>query len=127
MHYSIPMIPTLLPLPPRHGTPGSANSRRVPNTAPTFSDLKHSPIIPQANEAVTISVRASDPDGVASATLSYRVNPAVTFIEGARWAILGSSSIKPGMVAITTAFSLIVFIAGAFFFRRVERGFADSV
>ena len=59
--------------------------------------------------------------------LLYSINPAVTFIEGARWAILGSSSIKPGMVAITTAFSLIVFIAGAFFFRRVERGFADSV
>ena len=59
--------------------------------------------------------------------LLYSINPAVTFIEGARWAILGSSSLKPGMVAITTAFSLIVFIAGAFFFRRVERGFADSV
>lgn len=59
--------------------------------------------------------------------LLYSINPAVSFIEGARWAILGTSSIRPDMVAITALVSLVVFVAGAFFFRRVERGFADSV
>ncbi|HEX2721558.1 MAG TPA: ABC transporter permease [Gemmatimonadaceae bacterium] len=59
--------------------------------------------------------------------LLYSVNPAVTFIEGARWSILGNSSVKPEMVAVTTIVSIAVFVAGAFFFRRVERGFADSV
>jgi hypothetical protein len=70
---------TLLPLPARHGTPGALNSRRVSNAGPTFTGLAHSPVVPRTNEAVTISVRASDPDGVASATLNYRVNPASTF------------------------------------------------
>ena len=70
---------TILNLPCRHGTPGVVNSRRVANAGPTFTDLKHSPVIPQSSEAVTISVRASDPDGVSSATLKYRVNPAATF------------------------------------------------
>ena len=59
--------------------------------------------------------------------LLYSVNPAVAFIEGARWSILGTSSIRPEMVAVTAVFSTVVFVAGAFFFRRVERGFADSV
>ncbi|MEO8576299.1 MAG: ABC transporter permease [Gemmatimonadales bacterium] len=59
--------------------------------------------------------------------LIYSINPAVAFIEGARWSILGTSSIKPEMVAVTAALSVAVFVAGAFFFRRVERGFADSV
>lgn len=70
---------TLLPIPARNGTPGAANSRRVDNTGPTFAGLQHSPVVPAANQAVTISVRANDPDGVASATLNYRVNPATAF------------------------------------------------
>jgi lipopolysaccharide transport system permease protein len=59
--------------------------------------------------------------------LIYSINPAVAFIEGARWSILGTSSIKPEMIAVTAVFSIVVFVAGAFFFRRVERGFADSI
>ena len=57
----------------------------------------------------------------------YSLNPAVAFIEGARWSILGTSALEPRMVVIATAIGVAVFIAGAFFFRRVERGFADAV
>ena len=70
---------TLLPLPSRHGTPGAINSRWVANAGPTFTELKHLPIIPKTNEPVTVSVWASDPDGVAAVALNYRVNPATTF------------------------------------------------
>jgi lipopolysaccharide transport system permease protein len=59
--------------------------------------------------------------------LLYSINPAVSFIEGARWSILGTSSIRPEMIAITAVLTVAVFVAGAFFFRRVERGFADAV
>ena len=59
--------------------------------------------------------------------LLYSINPAVAFVEGARWSILGSSSLTAPMVALTTAIGVTVFVAGAFFFRRVERGFADAV
>lgn len=70
---------TLLSLPSRHGTPGAVNSRHVSNAGPTFTELKHTPTIPLANQAVTISVSATDPDGVALATLAYRVNPGTSF------------------------------------------------
>ena len=58
---------------------------------------------------------------------AYGLNPAVAFIEGFRWAILGASSLTLPMVALSTTIALVVFIGGAFFFRRVERGFADNV
>jgi lipopolysaccharide transport system permease protein len=57
----------------------------------------------------------------------YSLNPAVAFIEGMRWAVLGTSSLTLLMVAVSAGFSIVVFIGGAFFFRRVERGFADTV
>lgn len=57
----------------------------------------------------------------------YGLNPAVAFIEGARWSVLGTSSITPQTVAVAVALATAIFVGGAFFFRRVERGFADIV
>ena len=59
--------------------------------------------------------------------LLYSLNPAVAFIEGVRWSVLGTSSIRGEMVVLTAVVATLVFVAGAFFFRRVERGFADTV
>ena len=70
---------TILPMPARNGTPGAPNSRLVLNAGPTLTALQHSPVVPPTNQPVTITVRATDPDEVASATLSYRVNPATAF------------------------------------------------
>jgi lipopolysaccharide transport system permease protein len=48
-------------------------------------------------------------------------------VEGFRWGLLGSGS-PPGLILATSACaSLIVLVTGAFFFRRVERTFADVV
>jgi len=51
----------------------------------------------------------------------------VGVVEGFRWALLGQD-VFPG-IAILVAFvvGLVVFIGGAFVFRRVERGFADVI
>ncbi len=57
----------------------------------------------------------------------YALNPAVGFIEGFRWSLLGRSALTTGMVATTTIIALLVFVGGAYFFRRTERGFADVV
>ncbi|HEU0008690.1 MAG TPA: lamin tail domain-containing protein, partial [Verrucomicrobiae bacterium] len=73
---------TLLTMPARLGTPAAPNSRRVTNAGPSLAGLSHSPVVPPTNQPVTISVRANDPDGVASVTLSYRVNPASPFTSG---------------------------------------------
>ena len=59
--------------------------------------------------------------------LLYALNPAVGFVEGFRWALLGRSALTPGMLATTTIIAALVFVGGAYFFRRIERGFADVV
>ena len=70
---------TPLTMPARSGTPGARNSRFLANAGPILTDLQHSPIVPPANQNVTISVRATDPDGLQSLVLNYRINPATQF------------------------------------------------
>ncbi|MDB6034265.1 MAG: hypothetical protein JWM16_4603 [Verrucomicrobiales bacterium] len=65
---------TVLDAPVQHGTPGSQNSRFVPNIGPTYAGFSHSPAVPAAFAPVTVSVRAQDPDGVASMRLWSRVD-----------------------------------------------------
>ncbi len=65
---------TILKRPSAPGTPGAPNSTRVPNLGPTYSGLAHTPIVPAAGQPVTVSVAATDPDGVASLQLRYSVN-----------------------------------------------------
>jgi hypothetical protein len=46
----------------------------VENLGPTWHSLSHSPAVPAAGEPVTVKVSLRDPDGVAGASLRYRVN-----------------------------------------------------
>ncbi|TMP98937.1 MAG: lamin tail domain-containing protein, partial [Verrucomicrobia bacterium] len=57
---------TPLEVPDLTGTPGARNSRFETNIGPTFSEFQHRPVVPAANEPVTVSVTVHDPDGVAA-------------------------------------------------------------
>jgi len=57
----------------------------------------------------------------------FALNPAVGFIEGFRWAVLGRSAMNAHILGITVIVSLLALMTGLFFFRRVERGFADII
>ncbi len=67
-------------LPTNLGTPGARNSRAVNNAPPAISDVAHHPAVPAANQAVVVTARVHDPDGLASLQLRYRLdpNPALT-------------------------------------------------
>ena len=58
------------------GTPGEANSQAEPNIGPTYVGMLHSPAVPDANEPVTVTVAATDDDGIAELKLWYSVNGA---------------------------------------------------
>jgi len=55
------------------GTPGAPNSTLVSNAGPTSQNFAHSPVVPAPGEPVTVSVEVTDPDGVNTLTLHYRV------------------------------------------------------
>ncbi|HUL51050.1 MAG TPA: lamin tail domain-containing protein, partial [Candidatus Nitrosotalea sp.] len=57
------------------GTPGAPNSRARPDVGPAITDVKHSPLLPAANAAVTVVARVNDSDGLASLVLKYRIDP----------------------------------------------------
>jgi len=57
----------------------------------------------------------------------FALNPVVGLVEGFRWSVLGRSALNPAMFWITVAMSVFALLSGAFFFRRVERTFADII
>jgi lipopolysaccharide transport system permease protein len=57
----------------------------------------------------------------------FALNPVVGFVEGFRWSVLGRSALSPTMLWITVGMSAFALFSGAFFFRRVERDFADII
>ncbi len=65
---------TLLSVPQDNGTPGSQNSRFQTNTGPTYSGLAHQPVVPNAGQAVTVTVESEDSDNVSNLTLWYSVD-----------------------------------------------------
>jgi lipopolysaccharide transport system permease protein len=57
----------------------------------------------------------------------YALNPMVGVVEGFRWALLGTGA-APGMITLISATVVsVLFIGGAYYFRRMERTFADVV
>jgi lipopolysaccharide transport system permease protein len=58
----------------------------------------------------------------------YSLNPMVGVIDGFRWAILGgeSSLYWPGFVA-SNVIIIILFFSGIWYFRKMERTFADVI
>jgi len=57
----------------------------------------------------------------------YGLNPMVGVVEGFRWALLGTNTAPGPIIAISAFMALIILITGAFYFRRTEKTFADTV
>jgi lipopolysaccharide transport system permease protein len=55
----------------------------------------------------------------------YGLNPMAGVIEGFRWALLGTDTAPGVMTILSAVMALVLFIGGAFYFRRMEKTFAD--
>lgn len=57
----------------------------------------------------------------------YGLNPMAGVVEGFRWALLGTGT-RPGAILLVSAsVTAFLLISAAFYFRRVERTFADEI
>lgn len=56
----------------------------------------------------------------------YGLNPMVGVVEGFRWALLGTTPPGP-MLALSTLVAIGLLVSGAFYFRHMEKTFADVV
>lgn len=57
----------------------------------------------------------------------YGINPMVGVVEGFRWALLGTETMPGPIIIVSSIFAVILLVSGAFYFRRMEKTFADVV
>jgi lipopolysaccharide transport system permease protein len=57
----------------------------------------------------------------------YGLNPMTGVVEGFRWALLGRADPPHAMLAVSGLSVLLILIGGLYYFRRMERTFADVV
>ena len=57
----------------------------------------------------------------------YGINPMVGVVEGFRWALLGTQTAPGPIIVVSSLAAVIILIGGAFYFRKMERTFADLV
>jgi hypothetical protein len=65
----------------RGPTPGARNSVFADNAPPAIRQVNHSPASPTPGQAVTITARVTDPDGVASVALHYQLVDPGNYLE----------------------------------------------
>ncbi len=57
----------------------------------------------------------------------YGLNPMVGVVEGFRWALLRTNSAPGPIIAVSSGAAILILVTGAFYFRRMEKTFADIV
>jgi lipopolysaccharide transport system permease protein len=57
----------------------------------------------------------------------YYVNPMVGVVDGFRWAILGVGTPPGPLLAVSVGVSIVVLVTGLYYFRHMERTFADEI
>jgi lipopolysaccharide transport system permease protein len=57
----------------------------------------------------------------------YGINPMVGVVEGFRWALLGVNTAPGPIIFVSSLTSFLLMVTGAFYFRRMEKTFADVV
>ncbi len=57
----------------------------------------------------------------------YALNPLTSVVEGFRWSLLGIHSLSWQIVAISAGVGVVILVSGLFYFRNMERTFADEI
>lgn len=57
----------------------------------------------------------------------YGLNPMAGVVEGFRWALLGTGTAPGPIIIASSTTALAILLSGAFYFRRMEKTFADIV
>ncbi len=57
----------------------------------------------------------------------YGINPMAGVVEGFRWALLGINTAPGFIIFVSALVSVVILITGIFYFRRMEKTFADVI
>jgi lipopolysaccharide transport system permease protein len=57
----------------------------------------------------------------------YALNPMVGVVNGFRWALLGTDTAPDPLMALSVVVAIVLLVSGLFYFRNMERTFADEI
>jgi lipopolysaccharide transport system permease protein len=57
----------------------------------------------------------------------FILNPLASLLEAFRWSLLGTGEVRWSYVIYSTVFAVVLFLIGAFSFKKMERKFADVI
>lgn len=92
-----------------------------------FRDVRY--MIPFITQAWLFATPVAYPSSLLSEpwrTL-YGINPMVGVVEGFRWALLGTDTAPGPIIIVSFVVSVGVLFSGAYYFRRMEKTFADVI
>jgi lipopolysaccharide transport system permease protein len=92
-----------------------------------YRDMGH--ILPFLTQAWMFATPIIYPSSLVPESLRvlYWLNPMVGVVDGFRWALLGTGNTPTSMLAMSAWITVTVFVSGLYYFRRMERTFADTV
>jgi lipopolysaccharide transport system permease protein len=93
----------------------------------TYRDVRY--IVPIAAQLWLLATPIAYPvSGLSSPwNVLLGLNPMAGAVEAFRWALIGGPAPPVGMVALSAAVALALFVGGAYYFRGMERRFADVI
>lgn len=92
-----------------------------------FRDVRH--VLPFLTQLWLFATPVAYPSSLLSEpwrTL-YSLNPMVGVVEGFRWALLGTETAPGPMLIVSSLAALALLVGGVFYFRRLEKTFADVI
>lgn len=92
-----------------------------------FRDVKH--LVPFLTQLWLFATPVAYPSSLLPGpwrTL-YGINPMVGVVEGFRWALLDVQTLPGRMLILSALVAVGLLVSGTYYFRRMERGFADVV
>ena len=92
-----------------------------------FRDIRH--IIPFLSQIWLFATPIAYPSSLLSEPWRtiYGINPMAGVVEGFRWALLGIGQSPGPIVLVSSSMAIMLLFSGAYFFRRMEKTFADVV
>ena len=92
-----------------------------------FRDVRH--VIPFLTQLWLFATPIAYPSSLLSEPWRtvYSINPMVGVVEGFRWALLGTNTAPGPMIIVSSLAAVAILVSGVFYFRRLEKTFADVV
>lgn len=92
-----------------------------------FRDIRH--VVPFLTQIWLFATPIAYPSSLLSEPWRtvYGINPMVGVVEGFRWALLNTQTAPGPMIIVSSTVAVVLLISGAFYFRRMEKNFADIV